>query len=598
MHEPCNVSVSSVTRHGRSRHAWRAAWRRTASLVTTLFCAGVLAGCASLPASAERTPSTAPTDTSDTPLGKALAPRLAQHPGDSLFYPLSSGPDALAARLAMARAAQRSLDLQTYIFEPTGTGAAVLGDIINAADRGVRVRLLLDDMHTGGLDKVLAAIDSHPNIEVRLFNPFANRGARWLEMLWSFSRLDRRMHNKSMTVDNQISLVGGRNVGDAYFSARADMDFSDLDVLVAGPVVPQVSAVFDAYWNDPSSYPVAALIPEGKDAPEEMRALRKRLEARGEQARASPYVQELLDSGLAKGIESGHMPGYTGKATVVSDSASKATGKTEGDGYATVRLEHMISAAKNEVVLVSPYFVPDDDGEAWLVALARRGIHVRILTNSFAANDVSAVHAGYMPHREALVAAGIELYELKPSAYAELAQRGKPAESGSGTGAGTRAGAGTGSGSGTGTGTGTGSGSGLGSGSGSRVTSGSSSGSRSWLASSRASLHAKNYIVDQHLVFIGSLNMDQRSAKLNTEMGIVLDSAPLAQRILKGMNDGLLDIAYRVELRANPDGSSRHLTWVTRESGQLKTYDSEPGMGPLQHLGIGFLRVLPIKEEL
>ncbi len=252
------------------------------------------------------------------------------------------------------------------------------------------------------------------------------------------------------------------------------------------------------------------------------------------------------------------MPAYTGKATVVSDNAAKITEKTEGDGYATMRLERMIRAAKSEVVLVSPYFVPDDDGEAWLIALARRGIHVRVLTNSFAATDVSAVHAGYMPHREALLAAGVELYELKPSAYAELAQRGKQTKSGSG----------------------------------------SSSRSRSWLASSRASLHAKNYIVDQHLVFIGSLNMDPRSARLNTEMGIVLDSAPLAQRILQGMNDGLLDIAYRLELRASPDGSSRHLTWVTREKGQLTTYDSEPDMNPLQRLGIGFLRVLPIKEEL
>lgn len=556
MHLNCNASSLSppMTAPARAWRSWQACWGCLATVAGAAVCIGLLTGCASLPASAERTPSNALAATADTPLGKALAPRLAQHPGDSLLYPLTTGPNALAARLAMARAAQRSLDLQTYIFEPTGTGAAVLGDIIDAADRGVRVRLLLDDLHTSGLDKVLAAVDSHPNIEVRLFNPFANRGARWLEMLWSFSRLDRRMHNKSMTVDNQVSLVGGRNVGDAYFSARTDMDFSDLDVLIAGPVVPQVSAVFDEYWNDPSSYPVVALIPEGKDAPGEMRALRKRLEARGDQAKASAYVQELLDSGLAKSIESGHMPGYTGKATVISDKADKITVQTEGDGYATIRLERLISAAKNEVVLVSPYFVPDDDGEAWLTAMAKRGIHVRILTNSFAANDVSAVHAGYAPHREALVAVGIELYELKPSAYAELAQRGKSA--------------------------------------------GSGSRSRTWLASSRASLHAKNYIVDRHLVFIGSLNMDPRSAKLNTEMGVVLDSAALADRILKGMNDGLLDIAYRLELRQNPDGSSRHLVWVTREQGQMKTYDSEPGMGPLQHLGIGLLRVLPIKEEL
>lgn len=527
---------------------WPVRARSLMTAVVLCCCAGVMAGCASLPASAQRTPSVAPANTSDTPLGKVLAPRLAQHPGESLFYPLQSGPDALAARLAMARAASRSLDLQTYEFVTKGTGAAVLGDIIDAADRGVHVRVLLDDLRTDGMDKILSAIDSHPNIEVRLFNPFANRSMRWLELLLGFSRLDRRMHNKSMTVDNQISVVGGRNIGDAYFGARPDIDFSDLDVLIAGPAVPQVSAVFDEYWNDESAYPVAALITGGEKTPLEARALRKQLEVKGDQARASPYVQELLDSGLAKGIERGHMPGYTGKAVVVADKAAKITHKLEEDGDATTRLEKLINSAKNEVVLVSPYFVPDDDGEAWLVAMARRGVKVRILTNSFAATDVSAVHAGYAPHREALVAAGIELYELKPSAYEEISKRNKR--------------------------------------------------SRTWMASSRASLHAKDYIVDRHLVFIGSLNMDPRSAKLNTEMGVVLDSPALCERMIKSMDDGLLDMAYRVELRTDADGNHRHLTWTTREKGQLKTYDSEPGMDALQHIGIGVLRVLPIREEL
>jgi putative cardiolipin synthase len=543
-----------VTAGHAGAHWWQRAGRLAAIALAFALGNAVLGGCASLPASAQRTPSTAPANTSDTPLGKVLAPRLAKRPGESLFYPLQSGPDALAARLAMARAAQRSLDLQTYIFEPTGTGAAVLGDILDAADRGVRVRMLLDDMHTDGLDKILSAIDSHPNIEVRLFNPFANRSVRWLEMLTGFKRLDRRMHNKSMTVDNQITVLGGRNVGDAYFSARTDMDFSDLDVLVAGPAVPQVSAVFDEYWNDQSSYPVLALIPAGKEAPAEMRRLRKRLEARGDRAVASPYVQELLDSGLAKGIESGHMPGYSGKAVVVSDKAAKITHQTHDDpGDATARLQKMISGAQKEVLLISPYFVPDDDGEAWLIALARRGVRVRILTNSFEATDVSPVHAGYAPHRQALVAAGVELYELKPSAYAELANRGKAAR-------------------------------------GSR--------SRAWLSSSRASLHAKNYIVDRRLVFIGSLNMDPRSARLNTEMGVVLDSPALAERMIKSTEDGLLDMAYRVGLQTDGDGGSPRLTWTTRETGQLVVYDSEPGMGPLEHLGIGVLRALPIKEEL
>ncbi|WP_316155858.1 phospholipase D family protein [Cupriavidus sp. BIC8F] len=553
----CHVPFDARPR-GAAGHAGaspcRGLRRMTALMLVSALAAGVLAGCASLPASAQRTPSSAPASTADTPLGKVLAPRLAQRPGESLFYPLSSGPDALAARLAMARAAVRSLDLQTYIFETTGTGAAVLGDILDAADRGVRVRILLDDLHTGDMDQILSAIDSHPNIEVRLFNPFANRSVRWLEMLAGFKRLDRRMHNKSMTVDNQMSLVGGRNIGDAYFSARTDMDFSDLDVLIAGPAVPQVSAVFDEYWNDQSSYPVVALIPAGKEAPVEMRSLRKGLEARGDQAIASPYVKELLESGLAKSIESGHMPAYSGKAVVVSDTAAKITHQTDDDpGHATARLEKMINGAQKEVLLISPYFVPDDDGEAWLIALAKRGIRVRILTNSFAATDVSPVHAGYAPHRLALVAAGVELYELKPSAYAELASSGKAAR-------------------------------------GSR--------SRSWLSSSRASLHAKNYIVDRRLLFIGSLNMDPRSAKLNTEMGIVLDSPALAERMIKSTENALLDMTYRVGMQTDGDGGNRRLTWTTREKGQLMVYDSEPGMGPLQHLGIGVLRVLPIKEEL
>jgi len=531
--------------HDRGLRAWLA---RLAALAALLAgCAGVFSGCAGLPAQPERTASTALTDTADTPLGKVLALRLAQHPGESLFYPLTSGPDALAARLAMARAAQRSLDLQAYIFDTRNTGAAVLGDIIDAAERGVRVRLLIDDLHTEGMDKLLAAVDSHPNIEVRLFNPFAGRSARWLQLLGDFGRLDRRMHNKSMTVDNQLSLVGGRNIGDAYFSARADIDYSDLDVLIAGPAVPQVSAAFDEYWNSELSYPVAALIREGKDAPVEIRSLRKRLEAKGDQAHASPFVQELLHSGLAKEIETGHMPAYSGTATVVADKPDKATQQAGNDGDAIARLEQLISRATREVVLVSPYFVPDDDGEALLIALAKRGIHVRILTNSYAATDVRAVHAGYVPHREALLAAGIEVYELKPNAYAELVGQSRRSP---------------------------------------------------WPASSRATLHAKNYIVDQRLVFIGSLNMDPRSARLNTETEVVLDSPALTQRILKGMESRLQDIAYRVELHADADGSNRHLIWITHEQGQEKTYDSEPGMTALGHLGIGVMRILPIKEEL
>jgi len=225
-------------------------WRRGRSLAALLlasFCLAVLAGCASLPANAGRTPSYAAKDTSGTLLARTLAPRLAQNPGKSVFYPLGAGPDALAARMALARAAQKTLDIQYYIFDIDQTGSVLMGDLIDAADRGVRVRILMDDIHTEKQDKTWAAVDSHPNIEVRIFNPFASRRARWFELAFDFGRLNRRMHNKQMTVDNLVTIVGGRNIGDAYFSAKPDMDFSDLDVMVAGPAVPAASAVTNCW---------------------------------------------------------------------------------------------------------------------------------------------------------------------------------------------------------------------------------------------------------------------------------------------------------------------------------------------------------------
>lgn len=528
-----------------------AGWRRGRSLVALLLaslCLAALAGCASLPANAGRTPSYVVKNTSDTLLARTLAPRLAQNPGKSIFYPLGAGPDALAARMALARAAQKTLDIQYYIFDIDNTGSVLMGDLIDAADRGVRVRILMDDIHTAKQDKTWAAVDSHPNIEVRLFNPFASRRGRWFELAFDFGRLNRRMHNKQMTVDNLVTIVGGRNIGDAYFSAKPDMDFSDLDVMVAGPAVPTASAVFDEYWNSASAYPVATLVPEGKEAPDELRAFRKAIEARGDQVRASEFVQELLDSGLVRGIEVGHLPGYVGGARIISDKADKVEEDPDDPTSHTIpQLRAMMEKAERELVLVSPYFVPDDQNMAWLAGIAKRGVKIRVLTNSFAATDVAAVHAGYAPRRKALLRAGIELYELKPTANAELAR--------------------------------------------------SQARKSRMFASSRASLHAKAYVADRRLLFIGSLNLDPRSIKLNTEMGVVLDSPALAERLVKGIDDGLLDIAYKVELRKG-EGGGESLTWTTREKGQLSTVDSEPGMNVWQHMGIGILRVLPVEDQL
>jgi putative cardiolipin synthase len=511
------------------------------------LCLGVLAGCASLPANPERTPSYAITDNGDTLLARSLAPRLAQNPGQSIFYPLGAGPDALTARMALARAAQKTLDLQYYSFDADTTGSALLGELIDAADRGVRVRLLIDDFHTSKQDKLWAALDAHPSIEVRLFNPFASRGARWVQLAFDFGRLDRRMHNKQMVVDNLVGVIGGRNIGDAYFSAKPDLDFSDLDIMVAGPVVPVASKVFDQYWNSESAYPVAALLPEGKEEPETLRGIRKDIEAKSDLAHASPFVQELLDSGLAHGIEAGHLPGYVGTARVIADKPDKIEESPDDPStHAVPRLRALMEKAQTELVLVSPYFLPDDN-EKWLTGIAARGVKVRVLTNSFAATDVSAVHAGYARHREALLNAGIELYELKPTANAELARdRG-------------------------------------------RLT--------STFASSRAALHAKAYVVDRRLLFVGSLNLDPRSDRLNTEMGVVLDSPALASRLVEDMEKHLPEIAWHVALRKDEFGHES-LTWTTYEQGKEVTTDKEPGMSVWQHIGIDFLGLLPVEDEL
>ena len=219
----------------------------------------VIAGCSALPKQVARPATTALTGTEDTRLGRAAAGHLAAHPGQSAFHPISEGADAFVARVALIREADRSLDVQYYIFHADQTGLALLAEMLAAADRGVRVRLLLDDIHTKGADDALAAIDAHPNVEVRLFNPFANRGARWMDFATDFSRVNRRMHNKSMTADNQATIVGGRNIGDEYFQAKPDLDFSDLDLLAFGPIVPQVSRVFDQYWNSEEVYPLSAV---------------------------------------------------------------------------------------------------------------------------------------------------------------------------------------------------------------------------------------------------------------------------------------------------------------------------------------------------
>ncbi|WP_273163218.1 phospholipase D family protein [Massilia timonae] len=446
-----------------------------------------LTSCSLLPPLEGRVASTAIANTDDTRLGKALMPLTMAHPGLAGIHALADGRDAFAARAVLAQAADRSLDVQYYIWRNDTTGRLMFDALRAAAERGVRVRLLLDDNNTAGLDASLAALDAHPMIEVRLFNPNGIRSVRAVGMAADFMRLNRRMHNKSFTADNQVTIIGGRNVGDEYFGAAGEISFADLDVIAAGPVVRAVSDDFDLYWNSPSAYPLVLLAPDAAAAP----ALKP-------DAEAQAYIEAIKRSAFLEQLVEGSLPLEWARARFVSDDPAKVMGTAAPEANIAFKLRDILGEPQRSLDLVSPYFVPGKEGTAAFVDLAKKGTRTRILTNSLEATDVAAVHAGYAKWRKPLLESGVTLYELRREATDEPTRDKR------------------------------GSGSGIG--------------------SSDASLHAKTFGVDGKRVFVGSFNFDQRSIHLNTEMGMVIDSPALARRLTETLDRTLPTRAYEVKL--------------------------------------------------
>ena len=493
----------------------------------------------SLPPLEGREHSSALTDTDDTLAGRAIAPLAAAHPGEAGIHALARAHDAFAARMLLAAAAERSLDAQYYIWRDDITGTLLFEALHEAADRGVRVRLLLDDNNTSGMDGVLAALDAHPNIEVRLFNPFVLRGARVLGYLTDFSRLNRRMHNKSFTADNQATIVGGRNVGDEYFDAapEGELVFSDLDVIAVGPIVREVSSDFDRYWASGSAYPASRLLrPAAAGALEALRA-RASLTERGPAAAA--YIRAVRDSPFVAELLEGRLPLVWAPTRMVSDDPAKGLGRAPPEGLITHELRRAVGEPESTLDLVSPYFVPTAAGVDGFTALAARGVRVRILVNSLEATDVDAVHSGYAKRREPLLEAGIALYEMRL-----LPPDGE-------------------------------------------------GGSAGLFGSSASSLHAKTFAVDGRRIFVGSFNFDPRSANLNTELGFVIQSPTLAARLSALFDDTVPGIAY--EVHRSPTGE---LYWTAERDGDIVRYDIEPGTTFLQRAVVRALSWLPIESLL
>ena len=331
-------------------------------------------------------------ESADTRLGRALGASINAHPGSSGVFALADGHDAFAARALLAAAADRTLDIQYYIWHNDTTGALLFDVLRHAADRGVRVRLLLDNNNTTGLDEVLAKLDRHSNIEVRLFNPFRRPG-RFLGYIVDFSRVNRRMHNKSFTVDNQATIVGGRNVADEYFGTAADRTFLDLDVLAIGPVVQEVSRDFDRYWASESAYPADQILPS-IDTEAISRADAKAV-ATERAAAAEPYLRAVAERPFVRDLLEGTLKLEWAKTRMLSDDPAKGLGRAREEALLWPQMKAALGPPRRSLGLVSAYFVPTRGGVAAFAELARQGVKVRVLTNSLEATDMAVVHAGY-----------------------------------------------------------------------------------------------------------------------------------------------------------------------------------------------------------
>jgi cardiolipin synthase C len=511
---------------------------------TLLLLSALLAsGCASLPADVQRTPTYTLQDTSDTRLHRVLQPLVKAHPEKSGFHTLSDGIDAYAARLRLVKAAQKSIDAQYYIWHDDLTGRVLHNQLLEAADRGVRIRILLDDMDTAGKQEILHIIDAHPNIEIRLFNPFAGRDSRMGDYLTDASRINHRMHNKTMTVDNQAAIFGGRNIGDEYFDASGHVGFSDLDALATGPVVDEISRQFDLYWNSQWVYPLAAFKPDEAVTEEKIRDFRKQSDAYMEAARSSQYAEAIRTLDMAE-VSSIAELGYSwGKWMLVYDDPGKVEAKEgKAETHLAPKLKKAMDNAKSELIIVSPYFVPGSNFTDYLVGLVDRGVRVRILTNSLAANDVPLVYAGYQRYREPLVRGGVELYEFKP--VKNTGQEGGRDD-------------------------------------------------KKWTGSSRASLHGKFFSFDQHYMFIGSFNLDARSVALNTELGVYFESPEYATLLAEMFDKNAMIKAYRVLLTEEGE-----LEWVTLRDGRQVRFDVEPETSFWTRFSTGFLSIFVPESQL
>lgn len=507
----------------------------TVALVALLGFAMVLAGFTSVPFDAPRGESHA-TDFPKRDLrASELNRQLQAHPGETAIVALTDGNDSLGARLQMIDAAQQSIDMQYFLLKPDLAGGLIALAILEAADRGVRVRFLLDDALTTAKDRQIALLDAHPNIELRMFNPLSRKAPTVLNYIADFGRVNRRMHNKSMTVDRQFGIVGGRNLADEYFRVDTTSEFADFDVFLAGPVVDDIGAQFDLYWNDPYSVPLKAL-DNGQISEEDAAATIADMRTREEIAFRDLY-RRAIDSSYLADIHSGAIALDFADIRVSHDNPDKLKFPVNhGERRLAEDLLAAMREAEKEVILLTPYFVPEDWGAAFFVDLAKRGIRVRIVTNSLASTNHAYVHAGYKRHRANLLAAGVELHEIRADVLSlDPDTPGAPS----------------------------------------------------------LTMHTKFAVIDAKTVFVGSLNFDPRSIKINTEFGIFVDDRELGQRAQDWLETGLPEMTYAVQLDERGD-----LVWRFDNGTTSETANRDPGAGVFRRMVANITGLLPVEGQL
>lgn len=506
-----------------------------ATLSLLAFMVLTVSGCASVDFDYPKAPSTA---VEADRVDRQIESLEDQNPGDAGFHLLIDSIDSLAVRLLMAARAERSIDAQYYLITNDEVGYLFLDSLLQAADRGVRIRLLLDDIQTQGNDAGMAALDSHPNFEVRIFNPFAGRSSRLGDGITRFNRVNRRMHNKSFTADNHVTVIGGRNIAAEYFGARSDVNFGDIDVMAVGPVVEEVSNMFDTYWKNRSALPLPAFAKMPKNPAEELQRLRQRLAQSREQIESTRYAEALTRD--IRGYVEADASIYTwAPYELVYDSPAKADPhKAQEASSILTPLRAEIEGARQEIMFISPYFVPRKAGIRGFSGLRDKEIGIQVITNSLAATNHSVVHSGYAPARKPLLKMGVELYEVRPDV-------------------------------------------------------GESGATKAGNVDAEGTLHTKAFVVDRQRLFVGSFNMDPRSAYINTELGVIIDSPELASDVVERVRQALPVFAYEVTLNDN-----NKLRWLGEKDGDQEIWKKDPQTGWWRRFQVSVMKILPIKGQL